>query len=117
VQGAYAPDRLVLSELHQGEAEALRDHMSRFAAKWNANKGSTCVESGDGNSTIHPVDGVRHKAEEVVKENGGRVGDGPHARGSRGEVPRWRVIQNDGFDTWISHVPPPERRGLVRWRE
>ena len=117
MQGAYAADRLVLSELHPGEAEALRDHMSRFTAKWNANKSSNRVESVDGNSAIHPVLGVRQKAEEVVEENGGRIGDGTHARGSRGDVPRWRVIQNDGFDTWISHVPPPERRGLVRLRE
>lgn len=26
---------------------------------------------------------------------------------------RWRVVQDDGFATWISFVPPAERRGLV----
>jgi 23S rRNA (adenine2030-N6)-methyltransferase len=83
-------DRLVLSELHPLEADALRAHMAEFSARWDA--GSDRLGGSGGQDWSGPMGDERR---EIT----------PNAR--------WRVIQDDGFDTWLSFVPPAERRGLV----
>jgi 23S rRNA (adenine2030-N6)-methyltransferase len=69
-------DRLVLSELHEAEADALRAHLRRFCAD---------------------LDAERTRGEGSIVSSSSQC----------------RVVQGDGFDTWLSFVPPAERRGLI----